>query len=97
MAWLVSAVFGSVTSISEVVIASIGTKGLRLHKSSGARSFNSKSIVVTLKKEPRQLKTTYRKILTSFKPKIGESTLRIRFFKQPPSFTAKYLISTMNS
>jgi hypothetical protein len=52
MAWIRTDVFGNITSISEIVIASLGAKGLCLHKSSRARSFSSKSIAVTLKKEP---------------------------------------------
>jgi hypothetical protein len=69
MARIATAVFGSITSISEVAVTSLGAKGLCLHKSSGTRSFSSKSVAVTLKKEPRQLKTTHRKNLDKLQSK----------------------------
>jgi hypothetical protein len=46
MAWMATTVFGSITSISEVVVTSLGAKGLCLHNGSGARSFRSKSVAV---------------------------------------------------
>jgi hypothetical protein len=96
MAWVATTMFNSITSISEVVVVSFGAKGLRLHESSRPRSFGGKSIAIALKKEPSKLNTTHRKILATLKPEIREFALGISFFKQPPSFTANYLISTMN-
>jgi hypothetical protein len=74
-------IFSNITSISEIVIASLRAKGLRLHKSLRARSFSSGNIAVTLKKEPGQIKTTYREIQISFKLEIGKVTLRISFLE----------------
>jgi hypothetical protein len=79
--WVVAIIFNSVTSISEIVIASLRAKGLRLHKSSRARSLSGRNVAVMLKKKPGQIKTTYREIQRSFKPKIGKVTLRISFFE----------------
>jgi hypothetical protein len=97
MAQIETTILSSITSISEVVVVSFGAKGLRLHEGSRAQSFGGKNIVVALKKEPSKLNTTHRKILATLKPKIREFELGISFFKQPPSFTTNYLISTMNS
>jgi hypothetical protein len=77
MTWVATTVFSNITSISEIVVTSLGARGLLLHRSSRARSFSSRSVAVTLKKEPGQIKTTYREIQISFKPKIGKVTIRI--------------------
>jgi hypothetical protein len=96
MARIETTILSSITSISEVVVISFGAKGLRLHEGSRDRSFGGKNIAVALKKEPSKLKTTHRKIPATLKPEIRDFALGISFFKQPPSFTTNYLISTMN-
>jgi hypothetical protein len=97
MARIATTILSSITSIGEVVVISLGAKGLRLHEGSRARSFGGKSIAIALKEEPSQLKTTHRKILATLKLKIREFTPWINLIKQPPNFTTNYLISMMNS
>jgi hypothetical protein len=97
MARVTATVFSSVASISETAIVGHRAKGLCLHEGSRTWGFVGKSITIALKKEPTQLKTMQRKILTTFKPKIVDFALGISFFVQPPSFTTNYLIPTMNS
>jgi hypothetical protein len=46
MAWMATTVLGSITSISEVIVTSLGAKWLCLHKGSGAQSFSSKSVAI---------------------------------------------------
>jgi hypothetical protein len=67
MTWVAATVFGSVTSISKTTDASYRARGLRLHEGPRTRSFVGKSITIMLKGKPTQLKTTHRKVLTTFK------------------------------
>jgi hypothetical protein len=92
VALIATSIFSSNTSISKVVVVSLGAKGLCLHESSRTRGFGGKSIAVALKEEPSQLKTTHGEELATLKPKVGEFTSGINLFKQLPSFTTDYLI-----
>jgi hypothetical protein len=48
------------------------------------------------RKNVERSKLFYRKFQGSFKPKVGEVSVGISFFKQSPHFTANNLIPMMN-